>query len=38
MQITGLMTSSTQPNFLSSTKISYLGDFTAETNGTWQKK
>ena len=35
MQIRGLMKSSTQPNFLSSTKI-YLGRFSAETNETWQ--
>ena len=34
MQIRGLMTSSTQPNFFQVQKLSYLGRFSAETNET----
>jgi len=36
MQIRGLMTSSTQPNFMSGTKIELSRSFFAETNETWQ--
>ena len=36
MQIKGLMTSSTQPNFCQVQKLSYLGHFSAETIETCQ--
>ncbi len=36
MQIRGLLMSSTQPNFMSSTKIELSWSFFAETNETWQ--
>ncbi len=37
MQIRGLMTSSTQPNFIVQVqKLSFLGHFSAEINETWQ--